>query len=473
MPSALKLAAVTLAVGLAAAAPAPAKRQDDGSWSPGKYEGAGTPYDDGKWSPGKYPGGGSNGGGGSQQPVAPQPYRGHAKGQPEKSLNVQLGPRPWYLVDNMDDGPLKEKLESCSEGPFKTSSFSISHRGAALQFPEHSREGYEAAARMGAGIIECDVSFTSDRELVCRHSNCDLHYTTNILAIPELAAKCSEPFVPFNPETGDLATAKCCTSDITLAEYKTLCAEMESGTFNALNTSQYNGRLGQTPDWRTNLYAADCAEPVSLKEQIALVDSYGLNFTAEAKTPEIDMPFDGNYTQENFVQQIVDTFDSASIDPSRVWLQSFLPADIFYWIDNAPAYGEQAVYLDERADLNATGYDEAVASLPGLAERGVKIIAPSIWQLITADNETQSIIPSTYATAAKDAGLEIITWSFERSGPLESGGGYYYSSVNNLINNDGDQFEVIDVIAQQVGATKIFSDWPGTSTYYANCFGLE
>lgn len=28
------------------------------------------------------------------------------------------------------------------------------------------------------GIIECDVSFTSDRELVCRHSNCDLHYTT-------------------------------------------------------------------------------------------------------------------------------------------------------------------------------------------------------------------------------------------------------------------------------------------------------
>lgn len=28
------------------------------------------------------------------------------------------------------------------------------------------------------GIVECDVSFTSDRELVCRHSNCDLHFTT-------------------------------------------------------------------------------------------------------------------------------------------------------------------------------------------------------------------------------------------------------------------------------------------------------
>lgn len=65
--------------------------------------------------------------------------------------SVQLGPRPYYLVNNMDEGELKDKLESCSEGPFSTSHFSISHRGAALMFPEHSKEGYIAAARMGAG----------------------------------------------------------------------------------------------------------------------------------------------------------------------------------------------------------------------------------------------------------------------------------------------------------------------------------
>lgn len=67
------------------------------------------------------------------------------------NINVQLGPRPYYLVDNMDEGPLKEKLESCKEEPKSTSSFSISHRGAPLMFPEHSKEGYHAAARMGAG----------------------------------------------------------------------------------------------------------------------------------------------------------------------------------------------------------------------------------------------------------------------------------------------------------------------------------
>jgi len=212
---------------------------------------------------------------------------------------------------------------------------------------------------------------------------------------------------------------------------------------------------------------------MSLKEHIEQVDAYGLNFTAEAKTPEVPMPFQGNYTQEDFIQQIVDTFDEYDIDPDRVWLQSFLDEDIFYWIDNEPAYGEQAVYLDERADLSADGYELAVASLPGLAERGVKIVAPSIYQLVAADNATNEIVPSTYAIAAKEAGLEIITWSFERSGPLSvNGGGYYYSSVSNLIKNDGDEFKVIDAIAQKVGATKIFADWASTITYYANCFGL-
>ena len=316
------------------------------------------------------------------------------------------------------------------------------------------------------------MSFTSDRELVCRHSNCDLHYTTNILAT-DFASKCSKPFTPYDPKTGTEADALCCTSDITLAEFKSLCAEMEATTFNAVNTSEYMGRIGSTPDWRTNMYAYSCAETMSLKDQIYLVDSMGLDFTAEAKTPEIPMPFQGDYTQHDFIQQLVDTFKNMGIPASRVWLQSFLPADIYYWLKSEPAFGAQAVYLDERADLSADGYETAVASLPDIAARGVKIISPSIWQLVTANNQTGEVVPSTYATAAKAAGLEIITWSFERSGPLESGGGYYYESTNNLINNDGDEYTVIDVVTQQVGVSKIFSDWAATITYYANCFGLE
>ena len=150
--------------------------------------------------------------------------------------SVQLGPRPFYLVENMDKSDLKAALQACAgtapaaadaggEGggadrAFAPSDFSIGHRGAPLQFPEHTRESYEAAARMGAGIVECDVTFTKDRELVCRHAQCDLHTTTNILAVPELAAKCTEPFTPADPAAGREASAKCCTSDLTLAEFK-------------------------------------------------------------------------------------------------------------------------------------------------------------------------------------------------------------------------------------------------------------
>ena len=58
------------------------------------------------------------------------------------------------------------------------------YRGAPLQFPEHTKEAYEADARIGAGIVECDITFTQNGGLVCRHSECDLHTTTNIVATP-------------------------------------------------------------------------------------------------------------------------------------------------------------------------------------------------------------------------------------------------------------------------------------------------
>ncbi len=144
------------------------------------------------------------------------------------SPEPQVGPRPFFLVSKMKDGPLKTQLSQCT-GPFRKTDFSIGHRGAPLQFPEHTRESYEAAARMGAGVIECDVTFTKDRQLVCRHSQCDLHTTTNILSVPALATKCTQPFTPADPATGKKASAKCCTSDITLAEYKSLTAKMDAG----------------------------------------------------------------------------------------------------------------------------------------------------------------------------------------------------------------------------------------------------
>lgn len=377
---------------------------------------------------------------------------------------LQLGPRPAFLVDDMDDGPLKTELKQCIGMPAKRTDFSIAHRGAPLQFPEHTKQAYDAGARMGAGIMECDVTFTKDKQLVCRHSQCDLHTTTNVLAIPDLAAKCSQPFSPADPASGKKASAKCCTSDFTLAEYRRLQGKMDAANVNATNLEDY---LRGTAAWRTDLYAGR-GTLMTHAESIQQFKSHGAKFTPELKEAIVAMPYDGGYSQANYAQAMIDEYKAAGIAPEDVYPQSFNLNDILYWIEKEPAFGKQAVYLDDRPD-KAGGYETAVASLPDLAAKGVKIVAPPIWVLLTIENG--KIVPSSYAKAAKAAGLEIITWSFERDGPLAKGGGYYFQSVKAAINNDGDMYTALDVLAREVGIKGMFSDWPASVTFYANCTG--
>ena len=106
-----------------------------------------------------------------------------------------------------------------------------------------------------------------------------------------------------------------------------------------------------------------------------------------------------------------------------------------------------------------------------LADLGLIYIAPPMWMLVTTD-EAGGIVPSAYAEEAKAARLEIITWTLERSGPLAEGGGWYFQSVSEAIDDDGDTYAMLDALAQDVGVTGVFSDWPATVTYYANCVGL-
>lgn len=384
--------------------------------------------------------------------------------------SIEIGPRPFHLVDQMKDGPLKDELARC-EGPFAAKAFSISHRGAPLQFPEHTREGYLAAARMGAGVIECDVAFTKDRELVCRHAQCDLATTTDILARPELAAKCSEGFTPADPASGRKARAKCCTSDLTLAEFKSLKPKMDAANPDATTVADY---MNATPRWRTDLYV-DRATLMSHKEYIALVKSLGLKFTPELKAPEVAMPFDGDYTQDAYAQQMIDEYKAAGVAPSDVYAQSFQLRDVLYWLKAEPAFGAQAVFLDDR-DETGKGFDNMkpetwTPSMQELADQGVKILAPPLWMLVTAQDG--KIVPSRYAEEAKKAGLGLIAWSLERSGPLKDGGGYYYQSVKPVIDRDGDTLTLLDVLARDIGVIGVFSDWPATTTFYANCMKLD
>lgn len=384
---------------------------------------------------------------------------------PATVSNIQVGPRPYFLVADMVDSPLKAKLQSCSNGPFKKTNFSIGHRGAAMMFPEHTKESYEAAARMGAGIVECDVTFTKDKQLVCRHAQNDLHTTTNILATP-LAAKCSKPFTPYDAEKNVPAAAECRTSDITLAEFKTLRGKMDAFNPMAKTAQEF---MGGTANWRTDLYSGPTSGTLlTHQESIALFQKLGVKMTPELKSATVTMPFDG-FTQEAYAQKMIDEYKAAKVAPSKVFPQSFDLNDVRYWIKNEPQFGKQAVFLD--------GADK-LADLPDLAKlisyknEGIQIVAPPIFALL--DAKDGKLVASAYAKNAKQAGLSIITWSLERSGVMASGkGGWYYQSVNHVISREGDILEALDVLATDVGIMGIFSDWPGTVTYYASCMGLK
>ena len=394
--------------------------------------------------------------------------------EPIQTLAYTYGVRPFYLVNDMDDSPLKDELLACKgQTPSKTG-FSIAHRGAPLQFPEHTYDGYVASAQMGAGILECDVAFTNDGELVCRHAQNDLHTTTNIVATP-LANQCSvPPIIDANGTLTNAADIECRTSDISVRDFKSLTGKMDAANPKATSISAY---MNATAPWRTDLYSQN-GEVLTLKEHIALASSLGMKHTPELKEPVVTMPFNG-YSLDTYRQQLIDTYKVAGVPASDVYPQSFNLADIDYWINNEPNYATNAVYLIDDSNESAAGkiFDKNDPttwkhSLAELKARGVNIIAPATWLLVTSDGNGK-LLPSAYALQAKANGLDILTWSLERSGPLKSGGGWYYSGLSAAINNDGDIMNVIDVLAQEVGVKGIFSDWPATVSYYANCKGLK
>ncbi|WP_416595419.1 glycerophosphodiester phosphodiesterase family protein [Phaeobacter sp. JH20_29] len=387
-----------------------------------------------------------------------------------EAMSLSYGPRPAYLVAALPEGPLKTKLQSCAAQPPQATEFSIAHRGAPLMFPEHTVEGNRAAASMGAGILECDVTFTKDLELVCRHSQNDLHTTTDILTSP-LAERCTQPFTPASADTP--ATAECRTSDLTLEELMTLQPKMDSSDATATSAKAFQGGLAP---WRSNLHQRE-ATLLSHADSIALFRDLGARFTPELKAPAVAMPFNG-MTQDAYAQKLIDAYVAAGIPAADVWVQSFDLSDIKYWLTHAPEFGRQAVYLDDRfarhdADEGQIDPMDPATFRPSMQElkqMGLNYIAPPIWMLLTLDGDR--IVPSAYARAAQEADLNIITWTLERSGPLTSGGGWYFQSISDAVTSDAAVYQVLDVLAQDVGVVGVFSDWPATVTYYANCMGL-
>jgi glycerophosphoryl diester phosphodiesterase len=410
--------------------------------------------------------------------------RGRGQGKNDDD-SIQLGPRPFYLVDGMDEGALKDRLMQCKNGPFRRTDFSIGHRGAALQFPEHTKEAYQAGARMGAGIVECDTTFTKQGDFVCRHAQNDLHTTTNILLTP-LAAKCIKPFTPAtldaNGKVLTPASAECRTSELTLAEFKSLQGKMDAFNPAARTVAEF---VGGTPSWRTDVYTGR-GTLMTLRESIELNEKNGVKHTPELKAGDPASIAAIFGSQDKYAQKFGDELQAAGVKPHDAWPQSFNVNDVLYWIKNT-AYGRQAVFLVDYDDVknNILLFDtngkqletkeDQLKFFMELRKAKVQIVAPAMPALLAVNGSR--VVPSQLAKDLKDLGFDIITWTFERAdlrqGASKAGFYYDFDPTGAAIKKDSDMYKALHVLARDVKILGIFSDWPATVTYYANCMGLK
>ena len=306
--------------------------------------------------------------------------------------------------------------------------------------------------------------------MVCRHAQNDLHTTTNIL-VTDLAKTCIKPFTPAvlgpSGEVVTPASAECRTSEITLAEFKTLHGKMDAFNPAAQTAEEF---LGGTANFRTDLYAGPTSgQLMTFAESVELFKTLGVKQTPELKFPSVTMPFDG-FTQEMYAQKMIDELKAADVRPRDVFPQSFNKPDVLYWIKAEPAFGRQAVFLD---DASTVADLPSFADLVGYRKEGIRIWAPPTFALLSLDGSNR-IVASQSAHDAKQAGLDIITWTLERSGILADGNnGFYYQTIDAAITREGDLYKVIDVLAKEVEVIGIFSDWAAPVTFYANCMGLK
>ena len=142
---------------------------------------------------------------------------------------------------------------------------------------------------------------------------------------------------------------------------------------------------------------------------------------------------------ELIAQKLVEEYKDAGVVPNDVYPQSFSLDDVLYWVDQEPEFGQQAVYLD--VWTYGPDFRSSLEDMQELAKQGVRILAPPIYVLL--DVEGGDIVTSAYARQARQAGIDLITWTLERSGPLTGGGGYYYQTVKEAIINDGDVMHML------------------------------
>ena len=255
---------------------------------------------------------------------------------------------------------------------------------------------------MGAGIIECDVTFTERPQSwyadtrnaiwpVFRPIFCKLSWPTPADSHSLQPNKAHRPAPNAVPVT---------------SPWRSLnpCARPDVKNSQATSVDEFLAPLDSPVIDQPN----QCGTVMSHRDSIELIRDLGTAFTPELKRPEVPMPFNG-FSQQDYAKKLLTEYQQAGIPTKQVYPQSFNINDVRYWIENHPQYAQQTIWLVPRQrQLVPLSF----AELQSLQAEGLHIIAPPIPMLVQQNSKGQ-VEPTAFAKAAKASGLKIITWTFE------------------------------------------------------------
>ena len=359
-------------------------------------------------------------------------------------------------------------------GPFKQSDFSIGHRGAALQFPEHTRSPTRRRARMGAGILECDVTFTKDKRagLPARAERPahDHQHPRRRRWPPSAPSRSRRPIFDADGKLITPASAECRTSDITLAEFKTLTRQdgrVQPARADAAGVPRRHGELPHRP-----LRRPDQRPPADPQGEHRAVQEARREDDARAQDAE----------RGDAVQRLhaggLRAEDDRRVQGGRRARRAACSRSRSTRTTCCTGSSTSRRSAGRRSTSTTPN---VVADLPGFAElagykaQGINIVGAADLRAAGARRQRTTSCRRSTRTDAKAAGLDIITWTLERSGILADGNnGFYYQTFDS-----GHQARrrhdagCSTCWPAQVGILGIFSDWPATVTYYANCMNIR
>ena len=241
-----------------------------------------------------------------------------------------------------------------------------------------------AGSQDNASVVECDVTFTKDRQagLPPRPVRPAHHHQhpADAAARPSVPSR-SRP--PSSTPTGKRMQA---------ADGRVLHQRPHGGRVQ--DAQGQDGRL-RTP--RPHAAASTRAAPptgaptstptasghlLTHKESIELFRSLGAKLRPSSSRPTVDHAGQRVHASSRYAQKMIDEYKAAGISPRRVWPQSFNIHDVLYWVNNEPAFGRQAVYLD---DANVVADLPSFAELVRLHSRGHQHLAPPTFALLDLD----------------------------------------------------------------------------------------